>query len=57
MMNCIFQNSNDPDTQRACTGALHNLAHDKHGLLSIFKSGGIPALVKMLGLVMLINRT
>uniref|UniRef100_H2YLQ4 Beta-catenin n=2 Tax=Ciona savignyi TaxID=51511 RepID=H2YLQ4_CIOSA len=44
-----MQNATDPDTQRYCTGALHNLSHHKQGLLSIFKSGGIPALVKMLG--------
>lgn len=43
-----MQNSNDPETQRYCTGALHNLSHHRQGLLSIFKSGGIPALVKML---------
>ncbi|XP_039264022.2 catenin beta-1-like [Styela clava] len=43
-----MQNSSDPDTQRFCTGALHNLSHHRQGLLSIFKSGGIPALVKML---------
>ena len=42
------QNATDPETQRACTGALHNLSHHRQGLLSIFKSGGIPALVKML---------
>lgn len=41
-------NATDPDTQRACTGALNNLSHHRQGLLSIFKSGGIPALVKML---------
>nr|CAB3234358.1 beta-catenin [Phallusia mammillata] len=43
-----MQNATDPETQRACTGALHNLSHHRQGLLSIFKSGGIPALVKML---------
>nr|NP_001027779.1 beta-catenin [Ciona intestinalis]BAE06330.1 beta-catenin [Ciona intestinalis] len=43
-----MQNATDPETQRYCTGALHNLSHHKQGLLSIFKSGGIPALVKML---------
>ena len=45
---CLFQNAADLETQRACTGALHNLSHDRQGLLSIFQSGGIPALVKML---------
>lgn len=43
-----MQNSNDPETQKAATGALHNLSHHRQGLLSIFKSGGIPALVRML---------
>jgi len=40
--------TDDKDTQHACTGALHNLSHHRQGLLSIFKSGGIPALVQML---------
>ena len=29
-------------------GTLHNLSHHRQGLLSIFKSGGINALVKLL---------
>jgi len=38
----------DPEAARCGAGALHNIAHHRQGLLTIFKSGGIPALVKML---------
>lgn len=48
-----MQNTNDVETARCTSGTLHNLSHHREGLLSIFKSGGIPALVKMLGLVLL----
>lgn len=41
-------NSNDLETTRVTVGALHNLSHHRQGLLAIFKSGGIPALVKLL---------
>lgn len=41
-------NTNDVETTRCAAGALHNLSHHRAGLLSIFKSGGIPALVKLL---------
>lgn len=47
-----MQNTNDVETARCTAGTLHNLSHHREGLLAIFKSGGIPALVKMLGLVM-----
>uniref|UniRef100_A0A1W7RB03 Armadillo segment polarity protein n=1 Tax=Hadrurus spadix TaxID=141984 RepID=A0A1W7RB03_9SCOR len=40
--------SNDLETTRCAAGALHNLSHHRQGLLAIFKSGGIPALVKLL---------
>jgi len=43
-----LSNSNDLETTRVAVGALHNLSHHRQGLLSIFKSGGIPALVKLL---------
>lgn len=43
-----MQNTNDLETQRTCAGTLHNLSHHRQGLLAIFKSGGIPALVKLL---------
>lgn len=46
-----MQNTNDVETARCTSGTLHNLSHHREGLLAIFKSGGIPALVKMLGLV------
>lgn len=43
-----LSNSNDLETTRVTVGALHNLSHHRQGLLAIFKSGGIPALVKLL---------
>lgn len=33
---------------KGAVGTLHNLSHHRQGLLAIFKSGGIPALVKLL---------
>ncbi|XP_061872458.1 junction plakoglobin-like isoform X3 [Colius striatus] len=47
-MVCTMQNTSDLDTARCTTSILHNLSHHCEGLLSIFKSGGIPALVRML---------
>ncbi|KAG7251802.1 hypothetical protein CRUP_014877, partial [Coryphaenoides rupestris] len=44
-----MQSTNDVETARCTAGTLHNLSHHREGLLAIFKSGGIPALVKMLG--------
>lgn len=41
-------NTNDLETTRCAAGTLHNLSHHRQGLLTIFKSGGIPALVKLL---------
>ncbi|XP_023122597.1 junction plakoglobin [Amphiprion ocellaris] len=43
-----MQNTSDMETARATASILHNLSHQREGLLSIFKSGGIPALVRML---------
>ncbi|XP_064421403.1 junction plakoglobin a [Latimeria chalumnae] len=43
-----MQNTSDMETARCSASILHNLSHHREGLLSIFKSGGIPALVKML---------
>ncbi|XP_026215763.1 junction plakoglobin a [Anabas testudineus] len=43
-----MQNTNDMETARTTASILHNLSHQREGLLSIFKSGGIPALVRML---------
>lgn len=40
--------SNDTETVKCAVGALHNLSHHRQGLLAIFKSGGIPALVRLL---------
>ncbi|XP_055618691.1 armadillo segment polarity protein isoform X2 [Toxorhynchites rutilus septentrionalis] len=40
--------SNDLETTKGAVGTLHNLSHHRQGLLAIFKSGGIPALVKLL---------
>ncbi|XP_077427192.1 junction plakoglobin a [Vanacampus margaritifer] len=44
----VMQNTSDMETARATASILHNLSHKREGLLSIFKSGGIPALVRML---------
>ncbi|KAL5005741.1 hypothetical protein ScPMuIL_016899 [Solemya velum] len=43
-----MSNTNDMETTRCAAGTLHNLSHHRQGLLAIFKSGGIPALVKLL---------
>jgi len=43
-----MNNTDDLETIRCTAGTLHNLSHHSRGLLSIFKSGGIPALVKLL---------
>ena len=43
-----MSNTNDSETTRCAAGTLHNLSHHRQGLLAIFKSGGIPALVKLL---------
>ena len=43
--------TNDQETNRCAAGTLHNLSHHRQGLLAIFKSGGIPALVMLLRLV------
>ncbi|XP_034717296.1 junction plakoglobin a [Etheostoma cragini] len=44
----VMQNTSDMETARATASILHNLSHQREGLLSIFKCGGIPALVRML---------
>ena len=44
----VMSNTQDAETMRCISGALHNLSHHRQGLLAIFKSGGIPALVKLL---------
>ncbi len=41
--------TNDLETTKCAAGTLHNLSYHRQGLLAIFKSGGIPALVKLLG--------
>uniref|UniRef100_A0A4W3JE96 Junction plakoglobin n=1 Tax=Callorhinchus milii TaxID=7868 RepID=A0A4W3JE96_CALMI len=43
-----MQNTSDMETARCAAGILHNLSHHREGMLAIFKSGGIPALVRML---------
>lgn len=40
--------SNDLETTKGAVGTLHNLSQHRQGLLAIFKSGGITALVKLL---------
>jgi len=44
----VSTNLNDPEVSRTSVGSLHNLSHHRQGLLAIFKSGGIPALVRLL---------
>merc|ERR1711992_11930 len=41
-------NSSDLESTKGAIGTLHNLSHHRQGLLAIFKSGGINALVKLL---------
>ncbi|XP_012142671.1 armadillo isoform X1 [Megachile rotundata] len=43
-----ISNSDDLESTKAAVGTLHNLSHHRQGLLAIFKSSGIPALVKLL---------
>ncbi|XP_052430062.1 junction plakoglobin [Carassius gibelio] len=43
-----MQNTGDLETARCAASVLHCLSHQREGLLAIFKSGGIPALVRML---------
>ena len=40
--------TNDLETTRHAAGTLHNISHHRQGLLAIFKSDGIPALVQLL---------
>lgn len=44
----VSTNPNDPEISRTAVGSLHNMSHHRQGLLAIFKSGGIPALVRLL---------
>merc|ERR1740123_583549 len=41
-------NTSDLESTKGAVGTLHNLSMHRQGLLAIFKSGGIPALVKLL---------
>merc|ERR1719431_235428 len=41
-------NTNDLESTKGAVGTLHNLSMHRQGLLAILKSGGIPALVKLL---------
>ena len=41
----------DAETMRCVSGTLHNLSHHRQGLSVIYKSGGIQALVRLLGYV------
>jgi catenin beta 1 len=43
-----ISNTNDLESTKGAVGTLHNLSMHRQGLLAIFKSGGIPALVKLL---------
>lgn len=46
-----MENSGDPEVARHAAGAMYHLSQHPHGLLAIFRSGGIPALVKLLRLI------
>merc|ERR1719464_2525200 len=43
-----LSNSSDLESTKGAVGTLHNLSHHRQGLMAIFKSGGINALVKLL---------
>jgi len=49
-----ISNSNDLETTIGAVGTLRNLSNHRQGLLAIFKSGGIPALVKLMRLVLFV---
>lgn len=45
----LISTTNDSELQRLSASALNNISnHNKQGLMCIFKSGGIPALIKLL---------
>ena len=44
----VLTTNEDPETVKALAGTLTAISGSPKGLLSIFKSGGIPALIKML---------
>lgn len=45
----LISTTNDSELQRLSASALNNISnHNKQGLMVIFKSGGIPALIKLL---------
>lgn len=46
-----ISNCNDLETTIGAVGTLRNLSSHHQGLLAIFKSGGIPALVKLMRLL------
>lgn len=48
-----ISNSNDLETTVGAVGTLRNLSNHRQGLLAIFKSGGIPALVKLMRFIFL----
>ena len=51
MINTIvnaLRNTSDTETQRYLAGTLHNVSHHRQGLVGIFRSGGIPVLVRLL---------
>merc|ERR1711935_712098 len=43
-----LSNPSDLESTKGAVGTLHNLSHHRQGLMAIFKSGGINALVKLL---------
>lgn len=49
-----ISNSNDLETAIGAVGTLRNLSNHRQGQLAIFKSGGIPALVKLMRLFCII---
>ena len=43
-----LSNPSDLESTKGAVGTMHNLSHHRQGLMAIFKSGGINALVKLL---------
>lgn len=47
----LTKNSDNPEVTRYAAGTLYNISRHDRGILAIFQSGGIPALVRLLGYV------
>lgn len=45
----VMETTQDAEVTRHAAGTMYHLSQHPAGLLAIFRSGGIPALVRMLG--------